>query len=330
LAFSNDARGRQAYETVQRVIAEGGSVELSSGISANFGQVPVGLRGLLPDEEVTGTFVISADSRPGQAHTPTFPMLVRAGSAELGLVMSYVEPLEGWDIGLAGGAGGLQLLMSLRRSGDVRDHKMNFRWRLGEGTALEQLLAAEVMLAAYQGADVKLVTPGDGHVVAVMAMDERVDEEERSEITSIHEFLSYAAEAEAWLGIALNPPAQPTEVDARVLSWLVSQIRTPRREGTLTRLEFVLARPLAGLEEPFQIMAPRAMRGPLFGQERYLGTEVIHVPRARFDAPTGREQTGDTIAVVPDDGDDTVTIEFRSPTAWPEEASKPPQERRAT
>jgi hypothetical protein len=326
LAFSDDEEGRHAYQAVQRVIEEGGSIELSSGISAKLAQVPVGLRGLLPEEEMTGTFSISAEGEPSPRPLPTFPLLVRAGAAELGLVLSYVEPLEGWNVSLVGSAGGLQLFMSLRGTGEEdRERKMDWRWKLGEGTALEQLLAAEVMLAAYNGAVVKLITPGDSKVVAELKMDRREEgAEELPEIGGIRDFLAYAAEAEAWLGVSLSPPAQPTDVDARILSWLVSQIRTPKRDGTFTRLEFVLSRPIAGLEEPFQIAATRALRGPLFGEERYLGTELIHVPNARFDRAMSDEQPGDTVAIVPVDGEDKITIHFYSPTEVPEDAARPP------
>jgi hypothetical protein len=45
----------------------------------------------------------------------------------------------------------------------------------------------------------------------------------------VRDFLAYAAEAEAeaWLGVPLTPPLRPTEGDARILSCLVTQIRTP-------------------------------------------------------------------------------------------------------
>jgi hypothetical protein len=46
---------------------------------------------------------------------------------------------------------GLELFMSLRGGEAGRERPMDCRWTLGEGNALEQLLAAEVMLAAHRG-----------------------------------------------------------------------------------------------------------------------------------------------------------------------------------
>jgi hypothetical protein len=282
LAFSDDADGQQAFEAVQRVTREGGSVELTSGVSTTVGRVPVGLRGLMPEDEVAGTVRITAHGQPQPSRT--FPVLVRAGDAELGMVLSDVDPEEGWDVALAGSAGGLQLFMSLRSDEETRDRRMDWRWRLGEGTALEQLLAAEVMRAAHNGAAVQLVTPEDSKVVAELTMNRGPGEnEELADIASINSFLQYAAEAEAWLGTPMRPPAQPTDTDARVLSWLVSQIRNPKRDGTFSRMEFTLTTPTARHPQPFQMAAMRAMRGPLFDEEHYLGTEVIHVRQARFE-----------------------------------------------
>jgi len=324
LLFSQDAEGRRAHEAVMRVIREGGTIDVSSGMSAKVDRVPVGLRGLLPEEEMTGSFQVVAEGAQRVVVPPSFPTLVKAGSAEIGVVLSYVDPMEGWDVTLAGSAGGLDLHMSLRGDEEARERQMEWRWKLGEGNALEQLLAAEVMLAAHQGQLVRLITPADGKVVAELALDRPDDhEEEVREIESIRDFLDYAAEAEAWLGTPLVPPANPTESDARVLSWLVAQIRTREREGSLTRLEFSLAQPLADVEQPFQIAATQPFRAPLFGEERYLGMQMIQVPRARFDGITGNEQAGDTVAIVPADAEVIVTTRFFAPTDAPEAAAKP-------
>jgi hypothetical protein len=325
LSFGQDAEGRRAHEAVMRVIAEGGTIDISSGMSAKLDRVPVGLRGLLPEEEMTGSFQVAAEGAQQAAPPPNFPVLVRAGPAEIGMVLGYVDPVEGWDVTVGGSAGGLELFLSLRGDQDARERRMDWRWTLGEGNALEQLLAAEVMLAAHQREVVRLITPADGNAVAELTVYLREGaDDEVVEIQSIRDFLEYAAEAEAWLGTPLTPPANPTDSDARVLSWLVAQIRTPEREGSLTRLQFSLARPIADIEQPFQIAAMQPFRAPLFGEDRYLGMQMMHVPRARFDGVAGNEQPGETVAVVPADAEVKVTTRFYAPTDAPEAMARPP------
>jgi hypothetical protein len=325
LLFSDDVAGRRAREAVMKVLEEGGSVEITSGMSARLGPVPVGLRGSVPEEPISGDFQISAHDVQRPSRPPGIPILVRCGSAELGIVLSGVDPLESWDVTAAGSAGGLELFMSYRtRKGEKEPH-MEWRWRGGDGNALEQLLAAEVMLAAHKGDAVELVTPADGKVVAVGTLDAYHGlEEVMEEAENVRDFLSYAAEAQAWLGVPLVPPAKPSESDAEVLSWLVAQIRTPEHTGTLSRLEFVLSRSIADMEEPFQLAALQELYAELFGKECYLGVQQIHVAEARFDGVKGTEQAGDTVTVVPADPLAKITVRLYSPTEAPEGVAEPP------
>lgn len=324
LLFSDDEAGRRAREAVTKVIREGGSAEITSGMAADLGPVPVGLRGLLPEEPVSGEFQISAQKVEPPSAPAGIPILVRSGSAELGIVLGAIEPLEGWDVTAAGSAGGLDVFMSMRTREGKKEPHMNWRWRQGEGSALEQLLAAEVMLNAHRGDPIELITPADGKSVVVATMDPREGlEEDIREIEATRDFLEYAAEAEAWLGTTLVPPASPSESDAQILSWLVAQIRTPEHKGRLTRVEFSLSRSIADIEEPFQVAALQPLHAELFGEERYLGLRQIHIPEARFDGAKGTEGAGDTVVVVPTNADRQVAVRIYPPTVVPEEAAQP-------
>lgn len=324
LLFSDDEAGRRAHEAVTKVVREGGSAEITSGMTADLGPVPVGLRGLLPEEPVSGAFQISAREVKRPSAPAGIPILVRSGSTELGIVLAAVEPLEGWDLTAAGSAGGLDVFMSMRtRNGDQEPY-MNWRWRQGEGSALEQLLAAEVVLSAHRGDPIELITPADGKAVVVATMNPREGlEDDLREIENDRKFLEYAAEAEAWLGTTLVPPASPSESDAEILSWLVAQIRTPEHKGKLTRVEFVLSRSIADVDEPFQIATVQPLHAELFGEERYLGLQQIHIPEARFDGVKGTEEAGDTVVIVPADAEGQVTVRLYPPTMAPEETALP-------
>jgi len=319
LIFSDDEDGRRAREAVEKVIREGGSTRIGSGVAADLRPVPKGFRGLVPEEPIEGAVEIHAMDRPAQEPVG-LPVLVRAGSSEIGVVLVPAEPVEGWERTTSGAAGGLEIFFSLRSKPDGgMQSRMDWRWSLGEGTALEQRLAAEVMFAGYLGGSVELVTPHDGKVVVSGALA-GVDRSERElgELEQIREFLKLAADAEAWLGSSLYPPARPTDEDARVLSELAARIHRPASEGTVESVKFTLSRPLAGIEQPFQLALMHNLYGPLFGETRYLGLERIHLPKARFDeSVTGEEQPGETVLVVPAE-DEKAEIFLYSPREAPE------------
>lgn len=325
LVFSDNEAGRKAREAVDRVLREGGKVEVSSGMAAKIQAVPVGLRGLVPEEPLTGPIEISAGkaTRDLVAATPGVPILVRSGRAEVGVVLGAGEPLDGWDRTAVGSAGGLEIYLSFRGDEEPRESRMDWRWNLGEGTALEQLLAAEVMFAAYRGERVELVTPPDEKVVAAGVIESpAADADELAELENIRHFLAYAAEAEAWLGMPLKPPARPSEDDAKLLSWLVGRIRKPRYTGIFRRVEFTLSRELPSGDGPWAVALTQPYYGELFGQQLYLGAELVALEKGRFEDVTGKEKAGDEVAIVPAEPSGKVNISFHSPVEAPEEAVK--------
>ena len=322
-AFSHDAAGQRAREAVMRVIAGGGRAEISSGMTADFGPVPLGFRGLVPAEPITGEFHITSTGTKRPTPPRRLPVLVRAGSAELGMVLSPIDAQPGWDRTAAGSAGGLDIFMSFRGAQGTGESRMDWRWNRGQGNALEQLLAAEVMLAAHKD-PVELVSPVDGTVMARGTTDPREgSNDELGALENARSFLEYAVQAEGWLGVPLTPPVRPSENDAQILAWLVAQIRRPEREGSLKRLQFVLSRAVEDIEAPFQALLLQPLSAELFGDDRYLGLQQIHVPEARFDGVNGTEQPGDTVAIVPVDPEAKVAIRLYSPIVAPPGAVGP-------
>jgi hypothetical protein len=139
---------------------------------------------------------------------------------------------------LHGAAGGVELFFSLRGSAEEIESRLDWRYTRGEGSALEQLLGARLMLAALRGELVELVQPKDDHVLMSGIVDAPDDAAEwREELETREAFLSYVAELEAWLGTHLHPPAQPTSSDAGVLSSIIPLIRRPEAPITWQRVE---------------------------------------------------------------------------------------------
>ncbi len=321
LIFSDDEDGRRAREAIARLEREGGSVEISSGMAAEFGTVPVGLRGLAPEGLTEGKFQVSVTEPIGTpAPEAGLSVLLRAGEEELGLVLNPVDPPEGWAGAIAGSTGGLEVLLSIgARPGEPM--RLDWRWRRGEGNALEQLLAARVMLAAHVGSRIELVAPEDGRVVAEMSFGEVEElEEQITEIEQIAQYLGFVSELEAWLGEPLFPPAIPSDKDVEELGLALGQIRNPESAGTWTRIELTMSKPTE--LEVFQVALVEPVYTDLFGERRYLGGRLVRIPEARLEPGSEAAREGDLIAIVPA-GDDSLTILLQPPDEAPERALAP-------
>lgn len=285
LAFTDDDAGKQALETIRRLHRYGGRASIASGLGTVMDPVPVGLRGLMPEEGLWGPVEVIAE--PPQAVEPASfrqPVVVRCGAVELGMVLTESEPADGWAGALRGAAGGVELFFSLRGPRDAIESRLDWRYTRGEGTGLEQLLGARLMLAAVDGALVEIVQPHDGHLLISGTLD-AVDDiaEWRAELADRERFLGYVAELEAWLGAPLHPPADPSSDDAEVLSVAIPLIRQPESPITWKRVELAgdAARPDAS--GPFQCVLLQALHADLFGERVYLGIEMLHLPEAQME-----------------------------------------------
>ncbi len=321
LFFDTDEEGTQALAAFERISREGGTMEASSGITADFGRVPLGLRGLMPEGRVTGSFQITASTEP--LASPQIPVLLRAGDTELGLVLGAGDATDGWDFTLAGSAGGLDVTLPMRKRDDTVDMTLRWHWRLGEGDAIEQLLAAQIVLAAYRSSDIDMLATTEDRVVAVASMHLPDDAEHHiADLESICRYLEYAAEAQAWLGTPIQPAARPTDSDLATLNQLIGRIRHPEADGTWDRVEVTLSTPPPFGGGPFAALLRQPIYGDLFGHRQYLGREAVDLPEARIRPFTGSEAPGDRVTIIPAGATNQVRVMFASPTTVPEPPSR--------
>jgi hypothetical protein len=321
LLFSDDEDGRRAREALDQATQSGDSVTIHSGVQAGFDRVPVGLRGLLPEGSTGGTIELQpalATVPTPQVEPSTISVLVRSGTAELGVVLTPVEPPPGQTGLLIGSAGGFELRLEFHGEPGEGKIAMSWRWQRGEGNALEQLLAAQLLLSAHQGEPVEIYDPGFDRVVVSSVIDEPDGLAARiEELGQMVAYLGFVNEVEAWVGAPLYPPASPTDEDAKVLAELIGRVRNPKVEGTWDRLELTMAnRPE---HEVFVLALVRPIYAPLFGETRYVGGELLAVPEARLDPNSADAKVGETIAVIPGE-DDSVSVVFERPADAPEDA----------
>jgi hypothetical protein len=154
LLVSDDEAGVTAQSVVERLGHDGGRTQIGTGLGLGMPVVPVGLRGLFPEEGLWGPMEVEAKTpdATGPAEVSAVAVLAVAGETELGMMLSEMEPPEDWLGTLAGGAGGLELFISTRgASEDEIELRLDWRHTRGEGTGLEQLLAARIMLAGLRG-----------------------------------------------------------------------------------------------------------------------------------------------------------------------------------
>lgn len=321
LILSDDDSGASARETLQRAADGEDAVTISAGLAARFDSVPVGLRGLMPEGLHTGTFEIGAIPETDSSSPPQpsgMPVLVRSGGCEVGIVLSAVEPQDGETGLLVGSVGGLELNLRFHgRPGDGQI-EMNWRWTAGEGSAIEQLLAAQVLLAGHRGEPVEIFDPTLDRVVVSTTPDTIEERAERiAEIESVIDYLEIVSEVETWIGEPLPAPAVPAESDVRTLGELLGRIRNPNVEGTWERIEMVLT---AETDlDVFQVAVISPVDATLFGRSYYVGGELVRIPKARFAEFAGEPQIGDSVAIVPAD-DNTISVLFQPPAQAPEEA----------
>ncbi len=159
LVFADDERGQEARRTLEAARDASGPIEISSGVGVHWPRIPVGLRGLVPEEPTFGPVTLTpSDDASDLAEPGTFAALAAAGDVRLGMVFGQLdEPASGWDATMGATAGGLQLLYSIRHDDDgVMHHRVDWRHFLGQGQALDQLLSTRLLAAVLDGAEFTL------------------------------------------------------------------------------------------------------------------------------------------------------------------------------
>jgi hypothetical protein len=328
LVFTNDDSGKRALEAVERVMREGGSAKISSGMGAVMGEVPIGLQGLFPEDGVWGEAEISAEDQsviaaPPPADPMGGPMLLRCGDSEVGIMMSTADTPDGWEHAVHGSTGGLQMILMGRQGDDDGKADLRHEWSFtrGEGSGREQLLAARVMLAVLQRKPLELLRPNGDWLARGGVMEPLEREEEwRESLEKRLEFLSYVAEVEAWLGRELFPPADLTDADAKALQAIVSLVRQPETSLSWTRIELSAGATPPEHDGPWQFALVQPLHADLFGERIDVATELIHIPEGLIDA------SGDNLAVVPVEDVGEGTSQLYHPDEVPSDAAKPPEE----
>lgn len=319
VVFSDDEAGRRARETVERLGREGGRAIIATGVGAKMESIPVGLRGLMPEEGLWGAVeVIAEETRPAAAEFRQ-PVIVRAGGTELGMVLTMGEPPEGWHAMLRAAAGGLEVFYFQRGESDNLESRLDWRYTLGEGSGIEQLLATRIMLAAGRGELIELVDPDSGGVLISGKADGIDDPEEwQQDLEPREKFLGYVAELEAWLGQHLMPPAPPSEEDVKALSEIIPMIRQP--EASITWKHVAMAPGAIAPEDdgPFAFALLQPLHARLFAEEVYLGMQLLHFPEGRV------VDEGENLAIVPVSETGEGTSRLSHPDEVPPEAAQPP------
>jgi hypothetical protein len=331
LIFSDDESGRHALQAVERVMREGGRATITSGMGTVLDVVPVGLRGLFPEEGLWGEVEVIAEDQPRIVAQPETadpmagPLLVRCGETELGVVMAPTEVPADWEHAVHGSTGGLGPMLVARRGEEKGQAEMSSEWRFthGEGSAREQLLATRTVLAALGGAPLELFRPS-GVWLARGVMEPPDDAVQWREVLQGRQtFLEYVTEAEAWLGRELFPPAAPTEADAKALGAIVELIREPEASITWTRVEMASGAAAPEGDGPWRFAFLQPLWADLFGERIYVGMEFIVFPEGRIDAR--REH----LAIVPVGDTGHGTSRLHHPDEVPPEAALSPAAREA-
>ena len=329
LVLRDDEKGAQVREILRAAADATGPIEINSGTGIVWPEVPVGLRGLVPDEPIWGPVTLRPQDVEQTATEPEILALLIADKTQLGVRFTQTdEPLTGWDGTMIGATGGLELTQSIRMS-DQKLAAIHTDWRhtLGVGTATEQYLGAQLMLSALDGHEIVMQlgdhSTGIGRGILSL-QDHDFDEEAIADLRTHVSFLAYVCEVQAWLGRPLFPPARPTPDDVAELSRALGFIRQPHATGTWTEITLATGTGPGtgtgtGTGDPESVRGEIAIRQPVrvrfFGGEHYLGMEVLQIQSAVVD------RGGDKIVLRPGDSD-TLTTELVHPEEAPPEAAR--------
>lgn len=319
LAFSDDDAGREAFEVIGRLAREGGRATISSGLGAIMNVVPLGLRGLFPDEGFWGEAeVIAEEPRGVDIQTMRVPVVVRCGGHELGMVLSEAGGADDWIGGLHGAVGGLELFYLLRdRNGEV-ESRLDWRYAPGEGSGLEQLLVVQLLLTAVGGSLVEIVH-ADGELVVAGVLGAPDAESWRAELVDRATYFGYVAELEAWLGQPLDPPAAPSADDAAVLAEVIPRIRQPSTSIAWGRVELAPGCSPPPADRSFQFAVLQPLYATLFGRQLLLGVEMINLTEGNIETDDcGR------VSIIPVNGVGEGNCRLFRPDEAPTQAASPP------
>jgi hypothetical protein len=278
--------------------------------------IPVGLQGLMPERGLWGEVEIHAEDRD-EAHKPLEPMLLRSGDAEIGVILDRVATAEGWEGTVGGGVGGLEVFQSVRKVEGKLQSRLDWRYTRGIGSALEQLLACEVMLYALRDEKVDLLWPdGDTDVEANIEPPED-GSDWAEELEGLQAFLGYVAELEAWVGQSIEPPAHPSRDDVETLGEVIARIREPEAPVTWQRVELDPGASDPDTDAPLQFALIRPLAVRIFDTQVDIGLEVLHLPEGRLS------REGDMLVIVPVGAQGVGTARLLHPDEAPPEAARP-------
>lgn len=314
--FTDDDAGQRAREALSDARRTGRSVSIESGIGIRMINVPVGLKGVMPDEPVFGEISLLAT---GGGPAPTSPLsivgIIVAGEYEIGIAFTSLdEPVEGWDLTLGGAAGGLEIFHSMRRGLELSDHKLDWRHTFGEGSALEQLLACRVLRAALEGEPVRMVSPGTREQSWLLAPLQGDFTEDIRDLCHREQLLKAVVELEAWVGEPIIVPARPTDDELTALSKALGRIRSPEADGSWKEVNVVLANEIP--TDPMEALVLEPREVTIFGSRLFLGIEEIRLPLARAAS------TSDGARLTPVEGHEAVVARLHQPALFPAEAAR--------
>lgn len=316
--FTDDEDGKKAREAIEGAFRSGRDVSIDSGIGIRMANVPVGLRGLMPDEPVFGQIsLISADANPKPKDLGLVGVVV-AGTDEIGMSLTAIEPpVAGWDVTLGGAAGGLEIFHSMRRgTSGAFEHNLDWRHVFGEGSAIEQLLACRVLRSALEGKPVRLLNPHDRSQLWLLAPLEGDYDEDVRELGVREQIMTAATEVEIWTGVPIEVPARPSEEELWKLAEVLGRIKTPTVDGEWEKIDLTPNGEIPA--DPVVVQILEAREETLFGAHLFLGIEQIELPMARAT------KTDEGARIEPVDGNKKMTAHLYPPSAYPPEAARAP------
>jgi hypothetical protein len=281
LIFSADDAGRRALRALQRALTQGGEVEIDSGVSARWDQLPPMFAEMV-GETVEGKVKIVVG-----APMPPWPVRITAdtdrGEAAIDLDLAAQDSEEDWEFLLSGSSAGLTFTIRGRWDPVAERGEVNMTWtHTRDDSPAHEQAPVLAFLKALHGSGTLRIEDRSGRRPSVeQKLRSSQESQGLSDLLWLFEAVALIEErAQATVRI----PESISGQDAQALALVAQCVRDGGQEVTFRSMEFVSAPdgPLLSEKEITDVSVHQQLDARVLGQVVPLGKTITELPPLRI------------------------------------------------
>lgn len=280
LIFSADEAGRRALKALQRALRRGGEVEIDTGVSARWDQLPPMFA------EIVGETVHGKVKIVVGAPMPPWPARITAdtdrGAAAIDLDLSAQAPEEDSEFLLSGSGGGLTFTIRGRWDPVAERGEVNMTWThtRDDSPAREQAPVLAFLKALHGSGTLRIEDRSGARAPVEQKLSSSPEPPGLSDLLWLFEAVALV---EVRAHTTVRVPESVSGQDAQALALVAQCIRDGGQEVTFRSMEFVSAPdgPLLSEEEITDVSVDQQLDARVLGQVVPLGKTITELPPLR-------------------------------------------------